>query len=134
VIVKKTAWNAWAAFPEITDTFITITQDPVSFTLDSQHMQRLQQLTVLMYCRSTSVNEAKKLLFTVGLKPLESIPPTQHALFQHTTRALLIAAFIWKDSLSKSPSVPSPDEWGWQWNDRTKAWVPNWTDLPDVSK
>ena len=76
-IGKMTAWNARATFPEITDTFIAITQDPTSLTLDSLHMQRLERLTVLMYsknCRST--------MFTVGLKPLESIRPTQHALFQ----------------------------------------------------
>ena len=74
---KKTAWNAWATFLEVTNTFIAITQDPTSLTLDSLHMQRLERLTVLMYsknCRST--------MFTVGLKPLESIRPTQHALFQ----------------------------------------------------
>ena len=111
-IGKKTAWNVWA-ISEVTDTSIAITQDPTSLTLDSLHMQRLERLTVLMYsknCRSTSVNEARKLMFTVSLKPLESIPPTQHALFQHTKRALLIAAFIWKQSLSKTSTIPKPSE------------------------
>ena len=126
-IGKMTAWNARATFPEITDTFIAITQDPTSHMLDSLHMQRLERSTVLMYsknCRSTSVKKARMLMFTVGLKPPESIPPTQHALFQHTKRALLIAAFIWKQSLSKTSNIPNPSEWGWEWNDRTMAWVP----------
>ena len=51
---------------------------------------------VLMYsknCRSTSVNEARQLIFTVGLRPLEFIPTTQHALLQHTKRTLPITAF-----------------------------------------
>ena len=116
-IGKKTTWNAWATFPEVTDTVIAITQNPTSLKLDSLHMQRLERLTVLMYsknCRSTSVNEARKLMFTVGLNPLESIAPTQHALFQHTKRALLIAAFIWKKSLSKISTIPNPGEWGWE--------------------
>ena len=133
---KKTAWKAWVEFPQVTDTFISITQEPACLTLESTDMQRLERLTVLMYsknCKSTSVNEARKLLFTVSLKPLESIPPTQHALFQHAKRALLIAAFIWRNALEKCPNVPSPSEWGWQWHDRTKAWVPLWTDLPDAS-
>ena len=133
-IGKKTAWNAWSTFPEVTDTFI---QDPTCLTLDSLHMQRLERLTVLMYsknCGSASVNEARNLMFTVGLKSLKSIPPTQHALFQHTKRALLIAAFTWKQSLVKHPNNPDPSQWGWEWNDRTKAWVPYWTDLPDASK
>ena len=109
----KTVWNSWATFPEVTDTSIAITQDPASLTLYSLHMQPLERLTVLMYsknCRSTSVKEARMLLFTVGLKPLESISPTQHALFQHTKRALLIAAFIWKQSLSKTSTIPKPSE------------------------
>ena len=100
-------------------------------------MQRLERLTVLMYsknCRSTSVNEARKLMFTVGLNPLESIAPTQHALFQHTKRALLIAAFIWKKSLSKISTIPNQSEWDWEWNDRTQGWVPYWTNLPVASK
>lgn len=135
-IGKKTAWNAWAAYPEVTDTFIDITNTPNSFTLESQHMSHLERFTVLMYsknCGADSVNDARKLMFTQGLKSLESIPPSQHALFQHTKRALLTTAFIWKMSLSKSPDIPDYSKWGWEWNDRTKEWVPYWTDLPDAS-
>ena len=100
-------------------------------------MQRLEQWTVLMYsknCSAVSVNEARKLLFTHSLKSLDSIPPTKNALFQHAKRALHTAAFVWKLSLSKAPKIPDPSEWGWEWNARTKVWVPYWTDLDDVSK
>ena len=45
-IGKKTAWIAWANFPEVTETFIAITQDPTSLKLDSLHMRRLERLTV----------------------------------------------------------------------------------------
>ena len=134
----KNAWKAWAAFPEVTDTFITITQDPTSLTLDSLHMRQLERWTVLMYingnCRADSVNEARKLMFTHILKSLDAIPPTQHALFQHAKRALLTAAFVWKQSLSKTPEIPDPSAWGWEWNARTREWVPYWTDLADVSQ
>ena len=136
-IGKKTGWNALIAFPEVTETIIAITQDPTSLTLDSVHMQHLERWTVLMYsknCSANLVNEARKLMFTHGLKTLDSIPPTQHALFQHAKRALLTAAFVWKQSLSKTTEIPNPSEWGWEWNARTKQWVPFWTDLPDVSK
>ena len=73
-------------------------------------------------------------MFTHGLKSLESIPPTKHALFQHAKRSLLIASFIWSNALIKSPEVPDPAQWGWEYNDRTKVWFPHWTDLPDVSQ
>ena len=47
-IGRKSAWKPWAAFPEVTSTFIIITQDPASLTLDSLHMQRLERSTVLV--------------------------------------------------------------------------------------
>ena len=100
-------------------------------------MRRLQRLTVLMYsknCAAQSVNDARKLMFTHGLKSLDSIPPTQNALFQHAKRALHTAGFVWKQSLSRIPEIPNPSDWGWEWNARTNQWVPYWTDLSDVSK
>jgi len=109
-IGKKIAWKAWANFPEVTETFIAITQDPTSLRVDSLHMRRLERLTVLMYskmCSANSDNEARKLMFTHGLKALDCIPPTQQALFQHTKRVLLVAAFIWKTGSSLSTEVPT---------------------------
>ena len=97
-------------------------------------MQRLQRWTVLMYgkdCDAVTVNEARKVMFTHGLKSLDS---TQHAFFQHAKCAQLTASFVWKQSLLKTPEIPNPGEWGWEWNTRTKEWVPYWTDLADVSK
>ena len=135
-IGKKTAWNAWLSYPRLTDTFIALLEDPETLDLYPGHMEHLERFTVLMYsknCNSGSVNEARKLLFTQSLKSLDSIPPTKHALFQHARRALLIAAFIWKQSLVKSPVIPDPSKWGWEWNERSKIWMPYWTDLPDAS-
>jgi len=44
---KQTAWNAWRGFSEITDTLVTITQNPTSLSIDSYHMRRLERWTVL---------------------------------------------------------------------------------------
>jgi len=71
-------------------------------------------------------------MFTHGLKFLDSIPPTQDALFQHAKRALHAAGFVWKQSLWRIPEIPNPSDWGW--NARNNQWVPYWTDLSDVSK
>ena len=40
---------------------------------------------------------------------------------------------MWENCLDKSPVIPDPKDWGWEWNERSKSWVPYWTDLPDVS-
>ena len=135
-IGKKTAWNAWNAYPKVTNTFVAIIQDPSSLKLDSLHMRRLEDWTILMYsknCDAELLNDAMRVMFTHSLKSLDFIPPTQHALFQHAKRALLAAAFIWKQSLSKIPKIPMPSDWGWEWNTRTNQWVPFWTDRADVS-
>ena len=96
-IGKKTARNAWNAYPKVTNTFVAIIQDPISIILDSLHMRHLERWTVLMHsknCDAELLNDAMKVMFTHSLKSLDFIPPTQHALFQHTKRALLAAAFI----------------------------------------
>ena len=65
-------------------TFIEVTEDPESFTIDCLQMKKLERFTAMNYsknCAAESVNEARRLMmFTHSLKPLESIPPTQHAL------------------------------------------------------
>ena len=82
-------------------------------------------LTYSKNCRSTFVNEARKLMFTVGLRPLEFIPTTQHALLQHTKRALPIAAFIWI-SVSVQSIQHSKPKWkglGLEWQNQDTATI-----------
>ena len=83
-------------------------------------------------CDAELLNYAM-VMFTHSLKSLDSIPPTQDALFQHTKHALLAAAFIWKQSLSKIPKIPKPSDWGWEWITRNNQCLPFWTDMADVS-
>ena len=96
IIGKKTAWNAWSAFPEVTDTFSAIINDPTNLTLGSLHMRRLEWWTFLMYNKSYSadtVNEARRLVFTHGLNSLDSFPPNQNVSFQHAKLTLHAASF-----------------------------------------
>jgi hypothetical protein len=53
-------------------------------------------------------------MFTHGLKALEYILPSLYALFQHTKRTLLVAAFIWMQLLYRSPHIPNAGEWCWE--------------------
>ena len=68
---KNTAWNAWKAYPKVTNTFVIIIKDPSSLILDSPHMRRLERWTVLMYgknCDAELLNDAMKVMFTHNLK------------------------------------------------------------------
>ena len=83
-------------------------------------MQRIERFVVLMYskgCGAAGMNEATLRLFTSGTKStksLESIPPTQAALFQHVKRAILQSSFYWHQALSVQQEIPDFSGWGWQ--------------------
>ena len=94
-----------------------VTQAPTSLTMNSQHMRRLERFTVLMYsknCESESVNEA---IYSTHYFNMQSVRCSLPHLYGNSL-------------LSKNPEIPKP---GWEWNNRTMAWVPYWTDLPDAS-
>ena len=79
---------------ELTETLISIQNDPNAFTIDSDMMKVLERFFILQYdIKSTclSLNEARKEMFIMQLKPLESIPPSKHAAYQHAKRSVLHA-------------------------------------------
>ena len=93
---KKTAWAVWNRSPDLIETLVALTLNPNRFGMESIYMQRMERFVVLMYNKgygATGVNEARLRLFTSGTKSLESIPPTQAALFQHVKRAILQSSF-----------------------------------------
>ena len=75
---KKTAWAAWQAYPKLTETLLTLSDDPTLLTLDSIHMARLERWTVVMYSKSSGcsrVNDVRRQLFTHGTRTLDHPPP-----------------------------------------------------------
>ena len=95
----------------------------------------IQRFIVVQYdpkLEMESVNQARRFMFTKKLKPLESIPPTKHALFQHVKRSVITENY-WCQSLLKEPNKLVPADYGWEWNDRLGIWMPHWSDLPNVS-
>mgnify|MGYP006896106998 CR=1 FL=1 len=85
-IGKKKAWEAWAIYDEVTEVFQSLSAAP-TISAVSDAIPVLQRFTVLMYDRTsscTTVNAARKDLFTRKGRNIESIPPTADALLQHT--------------------------------------------------
>ena len=83
-IGKKTAWAAWQAYPDFTETLLTLSGDPMLSTLDSIHMARLERWTVVMYSKSSGcsrVNDVRRQLFTHGTRMLDHIPPHRKRCF-----------------------------------------------------
>ena len=63
---------------------------------------------------------------------MDAIPPTKAALCEHIKRAAYQVGHCWRHNLRSEPSLPSPDEWGWQKSDTQT--FPLWTKLPEASK
>lgn len=90
---KKTAWDTWVTFDDVTRAFCALAATPDSI---DDWMEPLERFVVLLYDRTSSlesVNQARKQLFTQKGRTLDEIPPTQAALIQHTKRAAYQAGY-----------------------------------------
>ena len=96
---KKSAWKVWA-------THVTNSLPSISSTIHHSKSEKteaaLEYFTILLYdivrtSTCTSINEARKLLFTHTKKgrQMSSLLPTMAALQQHIRRAVLQGGHIW---------------------------------------
>jgi len=130
---KKTAWDAWRVFPEVTAAFADLcdSDDQINPSI----VAILERFTVIMYSRTSEaldVNSARRQLFAKTSCPLESLPPTSDALLLHTKRAFHQTVHCWKQSLILQPRIYDPCNWGWSNEDGT--YTPVWTTLQEASK
>ena len=76
---KKTAWEAWKSYPDVTTAFATIALDPfLDFNRQSQIFGLLQRFTVVLYSKGSTlehVDELRKELFCRDNKLMENLPP-----------------------------------------------------------
>ena len=132
---KRTAWEAWRCFPEVTRAFQQIMNKPFSqITEDSEQFKLLEHFTVLMYDKASNldlVNECRRVLFCQKGKSMENIPPSQAALLEHSRRAIYQAG-IWATADQTQEDLPSPETWGW--SKYSGTWKPYWTSLQHASK
>ena len=131
---KKSAWDAWNAFPDLTDTLLTLAETPEC--ISDKTMEVLERFVVLMYDRTSElskVNEARQHLFSRKGRSLQNIPPTQDALQQHTKHCVYQGGFVWGQCLQKTPKLPSPEEWGWERTDGS-PWKPKWTTIAQAQQ
>jgi len=78
---KKSAWESWKAYPEVTAAFRFAAEHPYQvLDLESPQMELLERFVCVMYDRTTPlsfVNELRQELFCKRSKTMENIPPTQ---------------------------------------------------------
>ena len=80
---KKSAWEAWNCFSDVSTAFNTIASKPLTHLEIAPIFSLLQRFTVLLYTKSSNVelvDEARMELFCHDNKTMENIPPTADAL------------------------------------------------------
>ncbi|KAK3747214.1 hypothetical protein QZH41_014645, partial [Actinostola sp. cb2023] len=129
---KKSAWDTWNAFPEVTRSFLEIATAPDE--LSNNCTQTIERFVVLLYDRGSqlsSVDDARQQLFCKRSRSLDRIPPTSAALRQHFLRAAYQGGHVWSQVHVALPELPSPSEWGWE---KDEFWRPVWTTLPQAQQ
>lgn len=127
---KKTVWEIWKTFIEVTPAFCSLASTPSS--VDDQ-LEVLERFVVLLYDRTSTaekVNEARKQLFSQKSRSMDGLPPTRAALKEHTKRAAYQAGHVWAQMFIAVPKLPSPGEWGWL-QTSNGGWEVKWTALPE---
>ena len=128
---KKSAWQNWDVFDEVTETFSNLNQFPTEVT--DTDLKALERFVVLMYDRSSSatgVDEARLHMFARKQRPYDSIPPTHAATREHAKRASYQAGVIWGQATCADPDIGSPADWGWMKTE--EMWKAFWTKLPPI--
>lgn len=126
---KKSAWEIWNNFPDVTAAFLQIACCPTE--IPDTCFAAIERYVVLLYDRTSSsheVNSTRKKLFAEKGRTLESIPPTRDALLQHIKRAAYQSGHVWGQCLVVNPALPTPGEWGW--TAVNNAWQPLWITQP----
>ena len=133
---KKSAWEAWKSFPEVTRAFLYMANHPhTPLTIECEHFRLLERFCVVIYDKTSnleSVNEARKDLLCQKSRTMETIPPSQDARLQHCKRVAYQAG-IWSTSDKAQQEIPSPEGHGWKLTEECK-WSPVWMTLPVASK
>ena len=86
---KKTAYEAWGAFNEVTAAFQALSNAPTVDVVD-EVMPILERYVTIMYDRTSAcmkVNDARRDQFTRKGRDIEAIPPISDALRQHAKRS-----------------------------------------------
>ena len=79
--VKKTTWETVERFPDVTEVFLHLSEQPD--ILSEANLAVLDRLVILMYgktCDVLKVNEAMQIIFSQGSRNIENKPPTEAVL------------------------------------------------------
>ena len=104
---KRSAWQSWQAYPEVTEAFVSLAKDPFQLLqADSACFRMLERFVVVLYDRTSSlssVNEARRDPFCHKNQAMERLPPIQ--------RSMQLMTWHWTSShVLNSGELPGVDD------------------------
>ncbi|KAG0705868.1 hypothetical protein GWK47_024426 [Chionoecetes opilio] len=124
---KKSVWEAWGPYTEVTDAFNFIVEHPhAQITVDCQEFQMLERSQSLYMGKTSplvSVNEARRENVLPEKQNDGEHSPNSTGPAQHTKRAVYQAG-IWTTCHQAQQQTPTAEGCGWTLDAETKSWVP----------
>ena len=98
----------------------------------SETVTAIEKLVCQFYAPKMNFSTVKELrwwLFRKKQAQSEHLPPTLASLQQAVLRSHY-QLLVWNNDKIANPNLPSPKEFGWEWKEDEKAWIPVTTTLP----
>ena len=136
---KKKGYDVLKKFSPALPIFGSFFNSPFqNITEQSASFEVIQRFVILMYSKtseSKKINHFRMELFFKKSQNLETIPPTENALLQHTKRAIYQNG-VWGRCLEVVQNRPSPAAHGWKLSsiDPDIPWEPLWFTNGEASK
>ena len=94
-------------------------------------MKHLERFVCILYGSSKirSIQELRWLLYSHKQAEGENLPPTLGAFIEHIKRAHYMA-LIWNRNLCSFQRLPSPEGYGWKYDEQTRMYEPIMTQIP----
>ena len=130
---KKTAWQTWEVYPQVTPIFKKLSQYPPF--LDDEDYRVLEKIVITMYDKNSTMDKVEEVrldMFARKQRSYDAIPPTNAALKQHIKRSAYQAGCIWGQATMCKMQTENPANWGWQKHDN--AWQVVWSTLPPIAQ
>ena len=130
---NKGKLTCWSVFNEASEDEIhALSQLGTSDLPSSESQKAVEKLICQFFLPKTKISTVKALrwwLFTKKQAKSERLPPTLAALQQAILRAHY-QLLVWNSDRNPNPALPSPKDFGWEWKEEDKAWIPVMTTLP----
>ena len=122
----------WSVFNEASEAVMhALSQLGTSDIPSSESQKAVEKLICQFFLSKTNISTVKALrwwLFTKKQAKSERLPPTLAALHQ-AIRLAHHQLLVWNSDRNLNLALPSPKDFGWEWKEEDKAWIPVMTTL-----